>query len=208
MAMMQSIVHAYPASASTDPDAVLEHLNEQILCKGIDRTFVTALCMRYDPASRTVRLASAGHHPPRLKKPGAESLRFVAHDLHQPLPFASEFDLVVSGLVLEHLRELDPFFTEARRVLRPGGRAVVSAMHPAMFLRGSQARFTDPESGEIIQPGSVPHTIGAFVMAALGAGFRLDSITEHAPTSEFADSYPRAVKYIDWPMLVVMSLTA
>lgn len=73
MAMMQSIVHAYPASASPDPDAVLEHLNEQILCKGIDRTFVTALCMRYDPASRTVRLASAGHHPPRLKKPGADS---------------------------------------------------------------------------------------------------------------------------------------
>jgi malonyl-CoA O-methyltransferase len=142
------------------------------------------------------------------RKPGAESIRFVAHDLHQPLPFAAEFDLVVSGLVLEHLRELDHFFTEARRVLKPGGRAVISAMHPALFLRGSQARFTDPDTGEIIQPGSVPHSISDFVMASLRAGFRLTNVTEHAPISEFADRYPRAAKYIDWPMLVVMSLAA
>jgi malonyl-CoA O-methyltransferase len=141
------------------------------------------------------------------KKPGAESIRFSAHDLHHPLPFAAEFDLVVSGLVLEHLRELAPFFTEARRVLRPGGRAVVSAMHPAMFLRGSQARFTDPGSGEIIQPGSVPHSISDFVMAALRAGFQINNLTEHAPTADFAVNYPRAQIYIDWPMLVVMSLS-
>jgi hypothetical protein len=28
-------------------------------------------------------------------------------------------------------------------------------MHPAMFLRGSQARFTDPSSGELVQPGNL-----------------------------------------------------
>src|SRR4030042_1419663 len=48
---------------------------------------------------------------------------------------AGAVQLVVSGLVLEHLPDLGHFFGEARRVLRPGGRAVVSAMHPAMFLR-------------------------------------------------------------------------
>src|SRR5205823_5250712 len=90
------------------------------------------------------------------RKPGAEAVRFLVHDLHQALPLTSgSFDLVVSGLVLEHLQELGPFFAEARRLLKDGGRAVVSAMHPAMFLRGSQARFTDPASGEVIQPGSV-----------------------------------------------------
>ena len=78
----------------------------------------------------------------------AAQISHLALDLHEPLPFpAGAFDRVVSGLVLEHLRDLDAFFAEARRVLREGGRAVVSAMHPAMFLRGSQARFTDPESG-------------------------------------------------------------
>ena len=142
-------------------------------------------------------------------KPGAEAVRFIQHSLHEPLPFAdAAFDLVVSGLVLEHLRELGGFFHEARRVLKPIGRAVVSAMHPAMFLRGTQARFTDPASGELVQPGSYPHSVGAFVMAAVGARFRLESIDECAPDAAFAARFPRAEKYIGWPMLVVLQLRA
>ena len=142
-------------------------------------------------------------------KPGAEGIRFLAHDLHEPLPFAERsFDRVVSGLVLEHLRELGPFFTEAHRVLRPGGRAVVSAMHPAMFLKGVRARFTDPATGEKVQPGSVEHSIGDFVMVAVRAGFALEGIDERAPDATFAARYPRAEKYVDWPMLVVLRLRA
>jgi malonyl-CoA O-methyltransferase len=141
------------------------------------------------------------------RKPEAEAVRFVVHDLHKPLPFADgEFDLVVSGLVLEHLRELDGFFTEARRVLKPGGRAVISAMHPAMFLRGAWARFKDPSSGEKVAPGSVPHSVAAFVMAAVRAGFRLADVAEFAPDAAFAARVPRAAKYVDWPMLVVLRL--
>ncbi len=132
----------------------------------------------------------------------------MVHDLHLPLPFTAEFDLVVSGLVLEHLRELDGFFAEAHRVLRPGGRAVMSSLHPAMFLRETQARFTDPDTGELVQPGSVPHSIAAFVMAAVRGGFRLSDVTEFAPDAEFAARFPRAARYVGWPMLVVMSLQA
>jgi malonyl-CoA O-methyltransferase len=140
-------------------------------------------------------------------KPGAEKVRFLAHDLHQRLPFAdASFDRVVSGLVLEHLGDLDGFFAEAHRVLRPGGRAVVSGMHPAMFLKGVQARFVDPETGEKVQPGSFPHSIGDLVMAALRARFTLEAIDERAPDRDFAASYPRAEKYVDWPMLVVLRL--
>jgi ubiquinone/menaquinone biosynthesis C-methylase UbiE len=140
-------------------------------------------------------------------KPGAAAIRFVTHDLHQPLPFADGvFDLAVSGLVLEHLRELAVFFGEARRVLRRDGRAVVSAMHPAMFLRQSQARFTDPDSGQVVQPGSFPHQLGDFVMAAVRAGFQLDGMGEYAPDAAFAARYPRAEKYVSWPMLVVFRL--
>jgi malonyl-CoA O-methyltransferase len=143
------------------------------------------------------------------RKRGADSVRFVVHDLHDPLPFAdAAFDALVSGLVLEHLRDLGPLFAEARRVLRPGGPAVVSAMHPAMFLRGSQAAFTDPVSGEKVRPGSHRHTIGDFVMAAVRAGFALADVTEHAPDAAFAATYPRAEKYVGWPMLVVLELRA
>ena len=144
----------------------------------------------------------------RLKVP-ADGARFIAHDLHEPLPLDdASFDAAVSGLVLEHIRDLDGFFAEVHRVLRPGGRAVVSAMHPAMFLRGSRARFTDPDSGEVVAPGSLPHPLGKFVMAASGSGFRLRGVDEHAPDAEFARRYPRAERYVGWPMLVVLTMQA
>jgi malonyl-CoA O-methyltransferase len=150
---------------------------------------------------------SAGMLAEARRKPGAETVRFVVHDLHERLPLADgSFDLVVSGLVLEHLRELDGFFREVHRVLRPRGRAVVSAMHPAMFLRGVSARFTDPLSQELVTPGSVPHQVGDMVMSAVRAGFRLLAVDEAAPTPELAQTYPRAEKYVGWPMLLVLQL--
>jgi len=140
-------------------------------------------------------------------KPGAGAIRFLLSDLHAPLPFRdSAFDVVVSGLVLEHIGDLDRFFGEARRVLRPGGRAVVSAMHPAMFQRGTQARFTDPESGEVVRPGSVDHHARDIVAAAERAGFVVAALEEAAADAALAARYPRAEKYVGCPMLVLLRL--
>ncbi len=150
---------------------------------------------------------SAGMLAEAAAKPGASAIRFLTHDLHSLLPFSdATFDLVVSGLVLEHLRELGGFFREARRVLKPTGRAVISAMHPAMFLRGTMARFTDPASGAVVTPGSFPHSVGAFVMGAVEAGFRPEGVDEYAPDADFAARFPRAEKYVGWPMLVLLRL--
>ena len=144
----------------------------------------------------------------RRKVTGTD-VHIIVHDLHEPLPLEdTSFDAVVSGLVLEHIRDPRAFFMEAHRVLRPGGRAVVSAMHPAMFLRDSRARFTDPDSGEVVAPGSLSHQLGDLVMAALGAGFTLRGVGEYAPEAEFVQRYPRAERYLGWPMLVVLELRA
>lgn len=140
------------------------------------------------------------------RKPGADAVRWLQHDLTQPLPIRAAFDLAVSGLVLEHIADLDAFFTAMRSTLAPGGRAVVSAMHPAMFLKGAQARFTDPTNGELVLPGSVPHSVAAFVMAALRAGFVIDDVAEHTPTADVMTRFPRAAKYDGWPMLVLLLL--
>jgi malonyl-CoA O-methyltransferase len=143
------------------------------------------------------------------QKVGRADVRLIEHDLQEPLPLSRHaFDVVVSGLVLEHLTDLAHFFSEIKRVLRPLGRAIVSAMHPAMFLRGSEARFVDPTSGARVAPGSIPHPLGEMIMSLQRAGLALDQIDEIAPDQSFAAKYPRAEKYVDWPMLLVMNMIA
>lgn len=52
-------------------------------------------------------------------------------DLGSPLPFPDRsFDDAVASLVLHYLRDWGPALTELRRVLRPGGRLIVSVDHP------------------------------------------------------------------------------
>jgi malonyl-CoA O-methyltransferase len=160
-------------------------------------------------ASVTAVDFSAGMMEKARAKPGAERVRFLVHDLHERLPFSDgAFDRVVSGLVLEHLKDLGAFFAESRRVLKPGGCAVVSGMHPAMFLRDVRARFHDPVTGEKVEPGSVEHGIGDYVMAAVRAGFALEGIVEQAPDAAYAARCSRAAKYVGWPMLLVLTLRA
>jgi hypothetical protein len=45
-------------------------------------------------------------------------------------------------------------------------------------------------------------------MAAVRAGFTLVGVDERAPDAAFAGRYPRAEKYVGWPMLVVLRLRA
>ena len=142
-----------------------------------------------------------------LGKPGAERIRFVKHDLRQPLPFEPRsFDRVTSFLAIEHVEALEPLFAEVRRVTRPGGLVVVSMMHPAMMLLGIEARFVDPVTGQEIRPASAHHQLSDYVMAALHAGLELDELREHAVDTALIAASPRAARYEGWPLLALMRL--
>ncbi|MFI6827379.1 class I SAM-dependent methyltransferase [Kribbella sp. NPDC050241] len=55
-------------------------------------------------------------------------------DLGQPLPFDNgAFDDVVASLVLHYLKDWTPPLAELRRVLKPGGRLILSVNHPIIY---------------------------------------------------------------------------
>jgi malonyl-CoA O-methyltransferase len=140
-------------------------------------------------------------------KQGAKAVTFVHHDLAEPFPLESAaFDRVCCCLVLDHIAGLDRFFQELRRLCRPGGCVILSVMHPAMSLRGVQARFIDPRSGRRISPASHAHQMSDYLMAAAQAGLHLEHVSEHAADAALATRSPRARKYLGWPMLLMMKL--
>ena len=140
-------------------------------------------------------------------KPGAEAIAFICHDLSQPFPLeTASFDRVCCCLVLDHIAKLNTFFCELRRLCRPSGWVVLSVMHPAMSLRGVQARFIEPRSGRRISPAGYAHRMSDYLMAAIQTGLALDHVSEYAADAALVARSPRAEKYLGWPMLLLMKL--
>jgi ubiquinone/menaquinone biosynthesis C-methylase UbiE len=165
-----------------------------------------------------VRLAQAGARVTALDfssgmldkaraKPGAGSVTFVQHDLGKKLPLADEaFDRVLCCLVLDHIADLEALFGELRRICKRDGYIVISVMHPAMMLRGVEARFRDPSTGQEIRPRSVANSISDYVMAAVASALSIEDMSEHAVSAELVKTVPRAERYLGWPMLLMMKL--
>lgn len=166
----------------------------------------------------TLRLAAAGANVTAVDfstgmldrargKPGAEHVRFVEHDVHEPLPLGpASFDVVLSALVLDHVADLDGFLREAARVCRAAGRIVLSTVHPAMLLRGVRARFSDPQTARETRPESFDYTISDFVMAIGRAGLKIEHMSEHAVGAELAARSARAARYLGWPIALIFAL--
>jgi sigma-B regulation protein RsbU (phosphoserine phosphatase) len=85
MAVTHTIAHTYPGPA-TPPGELLRHVNKVLAERYTANSgaFVTAFYAVYEPATRTISHASAGHPPPRLKRCSDGSLALL--DGHHGLP--------------------------------------------------------------------------------------------------------------------------
>jgi SAM-dependent methyltransferase len=134
----------------------------------------------------------------RLKVEGVRvRVHWVRHALPDPLPFRdATFDLAVLGLVAEHVADLTRALREVAKVLTPGGRCILSALHPERTAEGQRARFIDPRTGLRHPIVTVHRTIDEYLAAGRSAGLHLEGEQALVVPPELAERLPRATRYV------------
>lgn len=112
-------------------------------------------------------------------------------DLAAPLPFAdAEFDDVVTSLVLHYLEDWAVPLAEFHRVLKPGGRLLVSVNHPAAYAIGypeadyfALTRYSEDYvfGDQTVWLTFWHRPLHAMADAFAAAGFRIAAISEPPP---------------------------
>lgn len=120
------------------------------------------------------------------------------HDLGRPLDWLDDesFDAALMALVIHHVDDRVPALREMRRVLRPGGRLVVSTHHPTSdWLRLGGSYFSVEPIEEDWHNGRwhvrywrqpLDRTCAEFAEA----GFLIERLIEPLPHPEMADRWP------------------
>ncbi len=91
--------------------------------------------------------------------------------------FSNNFDRVISGLVLDHVHDLRKFFQGIAGTLKPGGRAIVTAVHPDMQRQtGPTVRFT--AAGREHRTQGTIHEVQDILAAVEQAGLSIERIEE------------------------------
>lgn len=133
----------------------------------------------------------------------AEFFRANLEDSWDRLDDAS-FDLALSALAMDYVRDWSGPLSEFLRVLRPGGRLVFSVEHPAStFVRhvySGDGNYFETEAvgmewtgfpGPVWIP-SYRRPLGAMVGAILGGGFDFTGLVEPKPDDRFRRADPEA----------------
>jgi SAM-dependent methyltransferase len=126
---------------------------------------------------------------------------WLRHKFPASLPFAdSTFELIVLGLVAEHIEDLDGVLSEAARVAMPGARCLLSSLHPDRTASGQRARFIDPATGERRHIATIHRSADEYLAIAEAAGWSLVESRSLIVGPELARTLPRAASYVGLPL--------
>jgi ubiquinone/menaquinone biosynthesis C-methylase UbiE len=150
-----------------------------------------------DAACGTARhgahLAQAGHRvigvdrSPAMLAKAREKLPegdFREGDLGALPVEAGSIDTVVCALALVHLPDLAGVMAEFARVVKPGGRVIISDVHPFLIMLGWQAQFRTEEGAGFMRLNG--HLLSDYSRAAEAAGLRVCGLQELRLTPESA----------------------
>jgi ubiquinone/menaquinone biosynthesis C-methylase UbiE len=211
----------YDAPA-TNPAIIIEESIVHPILEGLPTG--RALDVACGSGRHALYLASLGHEvigvdatPAMLALARAKSSDIDFREGHfDALPLADDsVDVVTCALALCHEREVAPAIAEIARVLRPGGTAVVSDMHPVSTSAGGAAAFPSKDGKSVPYVRNHVHHAGEWFAAFRAAGLRvigLDEGTGDAETAKLLPSYPAFPEatvraFGDNPTIIVWTVT-
>lgn len=131
------------------------HAGERVLDAGCGEGLFTSALSRAGAQAIGLDVAEEPLRRARLRDPALSDLRLSPAEGPWPVPDA-DVDVVWAGETLEHVADTVGWLSEARRVLRPGGRLLLSTPnHPRALLlwlalsRRAHAAHFDPRSDHL-----------------------------------------------------------
>jgi SAM-dependent methyltransferase len=116
------------------------------------------------------------------------------------------YDLVTTCLVDEHLRDLDPFYAEVGRLLRPSGFHVLVGYHPHFMMAAGIPTHFDRRPGEPVAIETYVHLLSDHVTAARAAGLTLSNLRERVIDDRWIGLKPQWERYRGHPVSFAMVL--
>ena len=136
--------------------------------------------------------------------------------LEGPLPYPDGvFDLVVCALAIHYVQNRAGAFAQLYRLVRPGGRLVISTQHPTIdWLRKGGSYFDSALETDIWQMADGPQQIqfwreplSALCDAATGAGFLIQRLIEPRPADSMRQADPvEHAELLRRPGFLILSL--
>ena len=100
-------------------------------------------------------------------------------------------DVVTCALALTHVPDLEPVMRELARVLRPGGQAILSDIHPFATMTGGIAGFPGADITQgIPYVVNLTHQVGDYVTAFRAAGLSILDCVEQRVTEAVLPAFP------------------
>jgi len=127
-------------------------------------------------------------------------------DISQPMPFlkSNSFDCVICSLVFHYIKEWEPLLAELYRVMKEGGRLVISTHHPfEMYLYLKPPSYFDFNLVEDTWGSSGPHPfkvhyyirpLNEVLRPIIQSQFKIISIDEPLPTEKCKEKDPETYK--------------